>query len=121
MSVETRVRTGCALLDDVAPGWFLRVKNIEGLNIASTESCVLAQVFGSWERGKKRTGLVQGFEQARHGFNFAPIMSLITMGRDLFRLNEEWRSVIRARQVEYLERTTGTPVVKSEPKELIHV
>lgn len=48
--IATRVARGVALLDERVPGW-VNLVNPLGLNIESTEQCVLGQIYGQYNEG----------------------------------------------------------------------
>ncbi len=48
--VARRAARGAALMDEVCPGWFNRIK-LGDLAINSLEDCILGQIYGSFRKG----------------------------------------------------------------------
>lgn len=87
---KARVAAGAALLDELTPGWWRKVRS-KTLDIASTQYCVTGQLFGSYARGLEALHLDNeqapeyGFERGDDGYNY-PL------------LNTAWRDQIQLRR-----------------------
>jgi hypothetical protein len=89
------VNHGVALLDraveeDEGGDWASRI-DLEHLVLFTETSCVLGQLHGSYDRGKRRLGLSNNIVAARYGFFCAS-------SRRYRRTEKAWRKVIAARQ-----------------------
>ena len=67
MFYKAEVDAGIELLDRKEPGWALNV-NLDQLGMAWATRCILCQVFGTYEAGIIRLGLVKG-EAKKLGFS----------------------------------------------------
>lgn len=74
LSYKARAAAGAALLDEMEPGWYLKV-DTETLNIGSGAWCVHGQVFGDWMDGSWKVSRHFGWNhfperewQSAHGF-----------------------------------------------------
>lgn len=93
--VPGRVARGAALLDQRLPGWYGAVE-VDRLNIADPQACILGQVYGSYYRGLHRLfgpdGVDDATDSLMHGFNG-------TLGQ-MSHLNRAWQEAIRDRMSE---------------------
>lgn len=94
---EERVQRGAAVLDGFRPGWASTV-NVDELEIASMDDCVLGQVFGDFGDGLHYVmacvGSVSPHEVAfDYGFDARGESYL----EDATELNELWKAVILER------------------------
>jgi hypothetical protein len=90
--VAERVAAGVAWLDENVPGWAERI-DLEQLNLASCQRCVLGQLFGDFnDAPQPASGLVTsahlGFDRHHGEPNFTAYSALTA----------EWRRVIEQRQ-----------------------
>lgn len=53
---ESKVQRGVRLLDEKKPGWAAQI-NTEKLQMEHGQWCILGQLFGDYERGRKALGL----------------------------------------------------------------
>lgn len=85
-----QVDRGVAMLDGKKSGWATRI-SLEKLDIASTNDCVVSQLYGgSWPQGLKRLGLSLN-DARRLGFWFYTPLGY-------FRANQAWREIVAVRQ-----------------------
>jgi hypothetical protein len=83
------VENGAALLDERLPGWANEI-DAEELDLERSCNCVLGQLFGSYDKGRRVLGLSHS-EAKRFGFFRWPTSRWGS-------LNFEWRWLIRDRQ-----------------------
>lgn len=103
--IEQRVSNGVALLDEHKPGWRDLV-NVYTLDMESTESCILGQVFGEYIKGASALGIGSAEcynateVQSSYGFDISPdeYQKDITIQQLIFmELEEEWIARITER------------------------
>lgn len=85
-----RIERGAKLLDRHAPGWLHRV-DLARLDMKSCESCMLAQLYGSYGEGQRVLGIARLGVATEFGFN----------GRsspEFGQLTERWRTYIMIRR-----------------------
>ena len=89
---------GAAVLDRERPGWAERI-NLEGLNMSigdpaevhfDTCGCVLAQLYGTYDRGRAALGYPDSFQAVRLGFVSA-------FSAEYPALDEAWTKLVKAR------------------------
>lgn len=106
-TVIERVYRGATLLDRVIPGWENSV-NLDALDMSSVESCILAQVFGTYNSGVEELGLpvlgdaahdrVQS-DDCQHGFDNACFYNHRDPDTSTFDdLDREWTAIIENRR-----------------------
>jgi hypothetical protein len=91
-----RIARGAAFLDEKQPGWRERI-DLEALNLASLENCVLGQVFGHFDGGFAAladAGLVADVATLDYGFD-------VNGDED----DDGWYSVLTQEWREYIEST----------------
>ncbi len=86
-ATSERVGAGAALLDGRLPGWRDLV-DVDRLDLAVCDECVLGQIFGDYSRGVDALGLTQA-DAIQLGFDRAPRGSWNT-------LTSAWRFLIRS-------------------------
>lgn len=126
-SIQDRVASGVALLDQRVPGWVDRI-NVDRLDMASNVSCVLGQLFSDYGVGCKALGLsVRG--AVDHGFqtnlpepregasDVERILLFISVAKnnEYGPLNQEWRRVLGILRQKPVTEVTDTT------KELVSV
>jgi hypothetical protein len=88
-STSPRVERGAALLDMEAPGWTSKI-DLDTLNIAHTDFCVLGQVYGDYDAGLDTLGGEAERAPVKYGF--------LQQGNEgAARLTDKWRAAIRKR------------------------
>ena len=89
---------GAAVLDREIPGWAERI-NLDGLDMGignptevhfETCGCVLAQLYGTYERGRILLGHLDSFQSERLGFVSA-------FSAEYPALDEAWTKLVKAR------------------------
>lgn len=86
----SRASQGAALLDRDVPYWALRI-DLDRLRLSSARRCVLAQVYGDFNRGRRRLGLWATWDTRNVGFAcYTPWGYL--------RVEREWRQLVADRQ-----------------------
>lgn len=104
-----KVRNGVALLDARGPAdWALAV-DADRLNIRHVRWCVLGQVYGHYDRGKRRLRLKCG-DAARCGFIIGPFD---------WRTTRAWRQEILKRQHAHFVTTIVVTRTQQEAARLI--
>lgn len=64
--VRSRIERGARLLDERRPGWHQEI-NLDTLNLNSYHNCVLGQLYGRYDRGALRLGLISVSEFISNG------------------------------------------------------
>lgn len=73
LSVDECAACGAALLDRVIPDWYRQVDSTN-LDVQDTDTCVLAQLYGSYNAGVLSLfGSYRLIHQAEHGFDGAAV------------------------------------------------
>lgn len=89
---QTPVKKGMALLDQYEPGWRNAIK-VEYLDVATTDRCVLGQVYGSFSIGlqtlSNKTGV--SVDSVAHGF----AIDAVTSADPYKVLTDDWKKAIR--------------------------
>jgi hypothetical protein len=70
--MQDAVDQGAKLLDQEKPGWAKAV-DLRKLDMRSTRTCVLGQVYGAYHTGTDALGLGSGVEEENYGFNLTDI------------------------------------------------
>ena len=91
-----QVASGANYLDVVAPEWVSKI-DLGSLGMAWPKSCVLGQVFGSYETGLRRLGLDEAYAQG-NGFNIGSNGQYIQFVAYPF-LKAAWMREIKSRQL----------------------
>ena len=73
IDVEERVNEGAAWLDEVDPGWELKI-DLGKLHMASCQQCIVGQVFGNFMQLENRMPLEE-FTNADSGYEISEIIS----------------------------------------------
>lgn len=84
MSVIDEVKKGIALLDSKVEGWRERI-DVSKLDMASGDSCIVGQVFGSYGVGLDALGIESG-----RGYGFYPAYSNDPTVANFNGLRSEW-------------------------------
>lgn len=96
--VRTKAERGARFLDRRQPGWFLRV-NTKNFNMEDGRHCVIGQLFGVFEFGRRELGLSRR-QVVRLGF-YIPLFGL-TRTTDYYRaLTKAWVQEIETRLEQY--------------------
>lgn len=88
MNYSKRIDRGIRLLDaEVGPGWEDTI-SLVWLDMAYKQECVLGQIYGSYDQGRKQLGL-GGVGSCRHGFE-------AYHRRGFPELTAQWKDAIRS-------------------------
>lgn len=92
------VSAGAELLDRKRPDWFLHIDFGE-LAMGSTDACILAQVYGSYDEGLRELHMDDSFEATALGFTLFAVGSYDDPDRDQIwvRLGDAWVTQIQYR------------------------
>lgn len=87
---------GAVFMDEKKPGWFHSIDKGK-LNIATTDNCILGQLFGEYNDGCKKLN-IDGDESRkdRIGYGFNPSLFAYALF-GIRRLNRAWRNEIDRR------------------------
>jgi hypothetical protein len=93
---NTAVKAGAALLDERQPGWYLEI-DLPTLRVASCDTCILGQVFGSYLKGTNILGLTDS-GPSEHGFDQAIEVGVSMNPAEQFEiLDKLWKQEVRRR------------------------
>ena len=96
--LKDRVYRGAALLDHELPGWWQDI-DLDRLNMASDETCVLGQIFGSFSNGGRQQIFGKRVSPAVIGdYGFGPVTKWERATDDRSDMNALWRAEIEARR-----------------------
>ena len=99
MTDQERAAKGAALLDDKGPeDWFMRV-NPSMLDVSSCTNCVCGQVYGWYQVGIGKLGIVSGYSW-EYGFSGSSDA-----------LHNAWREEIVRRRLKELEKHSEVLVI----------
>lgn len=100
--VRERVEKGARLLDEIGRGGTFPEIDLDILNIATHDKCMLGQLFGTYIAGREAIELAPslspGSSGVDYGFVPTPTLSLVPTN-DLADLNQAWRDLITERRV----------------------
>lgn len=103
-NAQARVARGADYLDEVDPGWHLRV-DPDTLELASGRACVLGQLHGDFRLGLGRAHLLNlssaprpSLSPVAYGFRCVQNVPEAAQDRDYVFLNRAWTAEIRTRQ-----------------------
>lgn len=88
--IATRVAKGVAMLDERRPGWEGQIDLIT-LDIMSTDTCVLGQVYGGFHTGIRDLNFDGVWEM---GFDCDVHSSMRDQHLEFYELTQEWTRVI---------------------------
>lgn len=130
MSVSSRVQAGIALLDKHYPGWVSHI-NPCTLEIRDGDKCILGQVY---YKMLQREQLASGYSGYHNMVNELILTTSTTGGispwelgfigrtsdydTDCMYLEEEWKTIIRARQTGVCMIESGSVIINCDPTEL---
>lgn len=100
MTPDTEVFVAAKELDKADPKWFLKVT--EPLDMSSTDQCVLAQVFGSFDEGWRILSQQMGEESFDDLYSSGPFSNAATA--------LQWESEIRLRTERWRRTQPPAPV-----------
>lgn len=105
------VDLGVSLLDKKGPRYWALAVSLNRLSLISPRTCVLGQIFGSYDLGREYLGLT-GRDCRRHGFTFHTPWGFA-------RGDDAWRRVLRSRQKEtsWAQWMEGKLWSESEPSD----